>query len=55
VAKGEGKLEEIVNTYLSELAKPYEHVTSAAAIDTDVAKQPQFTDVPERLGVATAA
>jgi hypothetical protein len=55
VAKGEGKLEEIVNTYLSELAKPYEHVTSAAAIDTDVAKQRQFTDVPERLGVTTAA
>jgi hypothetical protein len=26
-------------------------VRSAAAIDTDVARQPQFTDVPERLGV----
>lgn len=49
VAKGQGKLEDIVNNYLSELAKPYEHVRSAAAIDTDVAKVPQFTDVPERL------
>jgi len=26
-------------------------VRSAAAIDTDVAKQAQYTDVPERLGV----
>ena len=55
VAKGDGNLEDIVNSYLSELAKPYEHVTSAAAIDTDVANQPQFTDVPERLGVMEAA
>ncbi len=55
VAKGDGKLEDIVNSYLSELAKPYEHVRSAAAIDTDVAKEPQFTDVPERLGVKKAA
>ena len=54
VAKGDGKLEDIVNTYLSELAKPYEHVRSAAAIDTDVANLPQFTDVPERLGVMEA-
>src|ERR1700745_2662006 len=55
VAKGEGKLEDMVNSYLSELAKPYEHVTSAAAIDTEVAKLPQFTDVAERLGLPTAA
>lgn len=55
VAKGDGKLEEIVDSYLSELAKPYEHVRSVAAIDTDVAKQPQYTDVPERLGLKTAA
>ncbi len=34
VAKGDGKLEEIVDSYLSELAKPYEHVRSVAAIDT---------------------
>src|ERR1700745_1138718 len=51
VAKAQGKLEDIVNSYLSELAKPYEHVRSAAAIDTDAGTQPQFTDVPERLGV----
>jgi hypothetical protein len=55
VAKGDGKLEDIVNSYLSELAKPYEHVTSAAAIDTDVATQRQFTDVAERLGLKKAA
>jgi len=54
VAKGDGKLEDLVNNYLSELAKPYEHVRSAAAIDTDVANLPQFTDVPERLGVMEA-
>ncbi len=51
VAKGGGNLEDKVNAFLSELAKPYEHVRSAAAIDTDVANQPQYTDVPERLGV----
>ena len=55
VAKGEGKLEDIVNSYLSELAKPYEHVRSAAAIDTEAAELPQFTDVAERLGLPTAA
>ena len=55
VAKGDGNLEDIVNSYLSELAKPYEHVRSAAAIDTDVANQPQFTDIPERLGVMQTA
>ena len=51
VAIGGGKLEDKVNAFLSELAKPYEHVRSAAAIDTDVANERQFTDVPERLGV----
>ncbi|RUW86123.1 hypothetical protein [Mesorhizobium sp. M1E.F.Ca.ET.063.01.1.1] len=55
VAKGAGKIEDLVDTFLSELAKPYEHVRSAAAIDTDVAHQPQYTDVPERLGVKKAA
>jgi hypothetical protein len=54
VAKGAGKLEDLVNSYLSELAKPYEHVRSAAAIDTDVAAQWQFTDVPDRLGLTAA-
>ncbi len=51
VAKDSGNLEDKVNAFLSELAKPYEHVRSAAAIDTDVANQPQYADVPERLGV----
>ncbi|MBV9929213.1 MAG: hypothetical protein JOZ96_29645 [Acidobacteria bacterium] len=55
VAKGEGKLEEIVDAFLSELAQPYEHVRSAAAVDTEVAELPQYTDVPERLGVKVAA
>ena len=55
IAKGDGNLEEKVNAFLSELAKPFEHVRSAAAIDTDVAKEPQFTDVPARLGVKRAA
>ena len=51
VAKGDGKLEDKVNAFFSELAKPFEHVRSAAAIDAEVAKEWQFTDVPERLGV----
>jgi hypothetical protein len=55
VMKGDDNLEDKVDAFLSELAKPYEHVRSAAAIDTDVAKERQFTDVPERLGVSKAA
>ena len=55
VAKGDGKLEDKVEAFLSELAKPHEHVTSAAGIDTEVGKQWQYTDVPERLGVKRAA
>src|SRR5246500_3801749 len=51
VAKGGGNLEEKVNAFLSELAKPFEHVRSVAAIDTEAGKLPQYTDVPERLGV----
>lgn len=54
VAKGDGKLEEKVNAFFKELAKPYEFVRSGAAVDTDVANEPQFTDVPERLGVKVA-
>jgi hypothetical protein len=50
-----GNLEEKVNAFLRELAEPFEHVKSAAAIDTEYAKQPQYTDVPERLGVARRA
>jgi hypothetical protein len=55
VAKGDGKLEEKVNAFLNELAKSFEHVRSAAAIDTDVGNVRQYTDVPERLGVKAAA
>jgi hypothetical protein len=55
VTKDDSNLEDKVNAFLSELAQPYEHVRSAAAIDTDVANQPQYTDVPERLGVKPAA
>jgi len=55
IAKGDGKLEDKVDAFLSELAKPFEHVRSAAAIDTDAANEPQYTDVPERLGVAVSA
>jgi hypothetical protein len=55
VANGGGNLEEMVNAFLSELAKPFAHVRSAAAIDTDVGNQPQFTDVPERLGIKKKA
>ena len=55
VAKGDGKLEDIVQAYLSELAKPFDHLPSAAAIDTEAAQLPQFTDVPERLGVKRRA
>jgi hypothetical protein len=51
VMAGGGNLEEMVNDFMSELAKPYEFVRSAAAIDTDVAKEWQYTDVAERLGV----
>ncbi|WP_246461423.1 hypothetical protein [Mesorhizobium sangaii] len=55
VAKGSDKIQDLVDTFLSELAKPFPHVRSAAAIDTDVADQPQYTDVAERLGVKKAA
>jgi len=51
VVSDEGSLEDKVNAYLKALAEPFEHVPSAAAIDTDYASQPQYTDVPERLGV----
>lgn len=55
VMNGEGDLEAKVNAFLGELAKPFEHVRSAAAIDTDVAREPQFADVPQRLGVKKRA
>ena len=55
VYSGDGNVEDKVNAFFSELAKPYEFVRSGAAIDTDVANEWQYTDVPERLGVKKAA
>jgi hypothetical protein len=55
VAKGDGKIEDKVNAFLSELAKPFDHVRSGAAIDTEVAREPQYADVPERLGLRKKA
>ena len=55
VAKAGSNLADEVDAFLSELAKPYVHVRSGADIDTDVGKERQFTDVPERLGVWKAA
>ena len=52
---GDGNLEDKVNAFFQELAKPYEFVRSGAAIDTDLANEPQFTNVPQRLGVKKAA
>ena len=49
VAKGDGNLEETVNAFLKDLARPYEPVPSAAMIDTDVAREWQYEDVPERV------
>jgi uncharacterized protein (DUF433 family) len=55
VMVGSGSLEDKVNAFMSELAKPYELVKSAAAIDTDVADEWQYSDLPERLNVKKAA
>ncbi len=49
VAKGDGKLEDKVDAFLEELAKPYEPLLSDAAIDTDVARKWQYEDVAERV------
>lgn len=55
VSAGDGSLEDKVNAFFAELAKPYAFVRSGAAIDTDVVGEPQYTDIPERLGVKKAA
>lgn len=55
VYSGDGNVEDKVNAFFSELAKPYEFIQSGADIDTDVANEWQYTDVPERLGVKKAA
>jgi hypothetical protein len=55
VYSSDGTLEEKVNAFFAELAKPYPFVRSGADIDADVAREPQFPDVPERLGLKKAA
>jgi hypothetical protein len=55
VYAGGGSVEDKVNAFFSELAKPYPFVPSGAAIDTDVANEQQYTDVAERLGVKKQA
>ena len=49
VAKGDGNLEDKVNAFFKELAEPYDAVPSDAIIDTDVAHEWQYEDVPERI------
>jgi hypothetical protein len=49
VAKGDGNLEDQVDAFFKELAKPYEPVPSDATIDTDVAREWQYEDVAERV------
>jgi hypothetical protein len=46
---GGGNLEDQVNAFLAELAKPYEPVVSDAMIDTDVAHEWQYEDVADHL------
>jgi hypothetical protein len=58
VAKGDGKLEDKVDAFLKALAEPYQEVPSDAMIDTDVGREWQYEDVPERINnpkVAKAA
>ena len=55
VASGDGKLEDKVDAYIAELAKPYPFIASSAVIDTEAVKRVQYTDVPERLGVKRVA
>jgi hypothetical protein len=55
VAKGDGALEDKVNAFLKELAEPYKEAPSDASIDTDVAREWQYEDVPERLQKFTTA
>jgi uncharacterized protein (DUF433 family) len=55
VAAGGGKLEDRVNAFLEELAKPYKETPSDAMIDTDVARQWQYEDVAERVEKTKAA
>jgi hypothetical protein len=49
VAEGDGELADLVDAFLAELAEPAPPVPSAAAVDTDVAQEWQYEDVPEHL------
>jgi hypothetical protein len=49
VTKSGGSLEQKVEAFLQELAQPYQPVKSDASIDTDVAREWQYEDVPERV------
>ena len=55
IYSGDGIIEDKVNAFFAELAKPYQFVPSGADIDADVANERQFTDVPERLSVKKKA
>jgi len=55
VAKGDGKLEDKVNAFFKELAKPYEPVPSDAMIDTDVGREWQYEDVAKHISGFKAA
>jgi hypothetical protein len=48
VAKGDGSLEEQVDAFFNELAEPSTPVPSGAAIDTDVAREPQYELTQQR-------
>jgi hypothetical protein len=49
LSAGDGTLEDKVDAFLAELAKPGKAVPSDAAIDVDVARERQYEDVAERL------
>jgi hypothetical protein len=49
VSSGDGNLEDKVNTFLAELAKPYDAVPSDAAIDVDAGREWQYGDLAERF------
>ena len=54
VYSGDGNLEDKVNAFFDELAKPCELVLSGAT-DTDVANESKFPNFPERLDLKEAA
>ena len=48
VSSADGALEDKVDAFLADLARPYDAVLSGAAIDQDVAHQWQYEDVAQR-------